>query len=59
MAEQDIVGLMVLKDGRVVLEQYRDGLRPADRWTSFSMAKSFTSTLVGAADGGRAHPIAG
>jgi CubicO group peptidase (beta-lactamase class C family) len=30
-------------------EAYRLGLRPEDRWTSFSVAKSFTSTLLGAA----------
>ena len=44
-----LAGLMVLKGGRVVLERYRDGLGPTDRWTSFSVAKSFTSTLAGAA----------
>jgi CubicO group peptidase (beta-lactamase class C family) len=30
-------------------EAYGLGLRPEDRWTSFSVAKSFTSTLLGAA----------
>jgi CubicO group peptidase (beta-lactamase class C family) len=42
-------GLIVLKDGRIVLERYGLGRRPQDRWTSFSVAKSVTSTLVGAA----------
>ncbi|WP_395018491.1 serine hydrolase domain-containing protein [Dongia sp.] len=44
-------GLIVLKDGKVVYERY---LLAADRnslFTSWSMAKSFTSTLVGFAIG--------
>ena len=42
-------GVMVLVDGKVVHEEYGLGLGAADRWTSFSVAKSFTSTLLGAA----------
>jgi CubicO group peptidase (beta-lactamase class C family) len=42
-------GVIVLKDGKVVLERYGLGRRPDDRWTSFSVAKSVTSTLIGAA----------
>lgn len=42
-------GLLVLKDGQVVLERYGLGQTPQTRWTSFSVAKSFSSTLVGAA----------
>lgn len=42
-------GVMVLVDGKVVHEEYGLGLTPKDRWTSFSVAKSFTSTLLGAA----------
>jgi CubicO group peptidase (beta-lactamase class C family) len=42
-------GVMVLVNGKVVHEEYGLGLKPADRWTSFSVAKSFTSTLLGAA----------
>jgi CubicO group peptidase (beta-lactamase class C family) len=38
-----------VKDGRVVLEKYALGRKPEDRWTTFSVAKSITSTLVGAA----------
>lgn len=49
MAAGGIVGLMVLRDGRVRAERYADGYGPTGRWTSFSVAKSFTSTLVGAA----------
>jgi CubicO group peptidase (beta-lactamase class C family) len=42
-------GVMVLVDGKVVHEEYGLGLTATDRWTSFSVAKSFTSTLLGAA----------
>jgi len=49
MAQTDAAGLMVLRDGKVVFEDYALGFRPDERWTSFSVAKSFTSTLLGAA----------
>lgn len=39
--------LLILKDGRIVTEVYRNGSRPDTRFISFSMAKSITSTLVG------------
>jgi CubicO group peptidase (beta-lactamase class C family) len=44
-----VSGVLVLKDGKIVLERYGLGRKPTDRWTSFSVAKSVTSTLVGAA----------
>lgn len=49
LADQNVGGLIVLKDGKILLERYARGYGPAGRWTSFSVAKSFTSTLVGAA----------
>ena len=49
MAETKTAGIMVLEDGKVRFEAYGLGLTPEDRWTSFSVAKSFTSTLLGAA----------
>ncbi|WP_448500648.1 serine hydrolase domain-containing protein [Sphingomonas sp.] len=49
MARQKVAGLIVLKDGRIALERYGLGFGREGRWTSFSVAKSFTSTLVGAA----------
>ena len=49
MASSGAAGIMVLEDGKVRFEEYGLGLKPADRWTSFSVAKSFTSTLLGAA----------
>jgi CubicO group peptidase (beta-lactamase class C family) len=44
-----IAGLLVLKNAEIALEDYELGIGPQTRWASFSMAKSVTSTLVGAA----------
>jgi CubicO group peptidase (beta-lactamase class C family) len=49
LAGQRIAGLVILQDGKVRLERYGLGFDANGRWTSFSVAKSFTSTLVGAA----------
>src|SRR3546814_10047397 len=49
MAKQRNAGLIIVQDGKVRLEKYALGYGAAGRWTSFSVAKSFTSTLVGAA----------
>jgi CubicO group peptidase (beta-lactamase class C family) len=49
MEQLDEVGLLVLQDGKIRLERYHNGFGPNDRWTSFSVAKSLTSSLVGAA----------
>jgi CubicO group peptidase (beta-lactamase class C family) len=42
-------GVLVIKDGKIVLERYGLGRTDKDRWTSFSVAKSVTATLIGAA----------
>ena len=44
-----IAGLLVLKDGAVVLERYRYGNTPQTRWMSMSVAKSVLAALTGAA----------
>lgn len=49
MAANRMTGVIAIKDGKVVLEKYALGRKPEDRWPSFSVAKSVTSTLVGAA----------
>ena len=49
LRQQNTAGLVILQDGRVRFERYGLGFDAAGRWTSFSVAKSFTSTLVGAA----------
>src|SRR3984957_5183750 len=49
LADDRVAGLLILKDGKLVLEDYELGATPDSRWISFSMAKSVSSTLVGAA----------
>jgi CubicO group peptidase (beta-lactamase class C family) len=44
-----VAGLLVLKDGQIVLERYEFGNTPQTRWVSFSVVKSITSTLAAAA----------
>jgi CubicO group peptidase (beta-lactamase class C family) len=44
-----VAALLVLQDGRVKLEKYRFGNSERTRWMSMSVAKSITSTLIGAA----------
>lgn len=46
---QGTAGLVIIQDGKVRLERYGQEFDSRGRWTSFSVAKSFTSTLVGAA----------
>lgn len=47
--EQKVAGLIVVQNGAVRLERYALGHNPSKYWTSQSVAKSITSTLVGAA----------
>jgi CubicO group peptidase (beta-lactamase class C family) len=49
MASQRAAGLVIVQDGNLRFERYGLGFSALGRWTSFSIAKSFTSTLVGAA----------
>ncbi|HEY0236368.1 MAG TPA: serine hydrolase [Afipia sp.] len=49
LAVNRVSGLIILKDGKVAYETYQLGNTPATRWTSMSVAKSITSTLIGAA----------
>lgn len=44
-----VMGLLVLKDGRIAHETYRKGTSENTRFVSWSVAKSVTSTLVGIA----------
>jgi CubicO group peptidase (beta-lactamase class C family) len=44
-----VAGLLILKNGKIKLEKYRYGNTPQTRWMSMSIAKSITSSLVGAA----------
>src|SRR5712672_2171627 len=49
MARRRTAGLLILKNGEIALERYGMSNGPESLWTSFSTAKSMTSTLVGAA----------
>lgn len=46
---QNVTGLLILKNGRVVYEYYGDGNTPSTLWTSRSVAKSVVSILIGMA----------
>lgn len=49
LGHNNVVGLLVIKNGDVVVERYARGNTPETRWYSFSVAKSVVSMLVGAA----------
>jgi CubicO group peptidase (beta-lactamase class C family) len=49
MSAQRVRGVLVLHDGAIRLERFDAPHSPSTRWNSFSVAKSITSTLVGAA----------
>lgn len=49
LTTQRVRGVLVMQDGKIRLERYVAPHSPATRWNSFSVAKSITSTLVGAA----------
>ncbi len=49
MKHQRTAGLVIIQDGKIRLEKYGLGFSGDGKWTSFSVAKSFSSTLVGAA----------
>ncbi len=47
--QQNVAGLLVIKNGNIVYERYGLGNSKDTLWVSFSVAKSVTSLLVGAA----------
>lgn len=49
MKTNRVAGLLVLHRGHIVLERYALELKPDDKWQSFSLTKSITATLIGAA----------
>ena len=44
-----VTGLMVLRQGEVLIERYQYGRTPAHRFTSFSMAKTLVAAMAGLA----------
>jgi CubicO group peptidase (beta-lactamase class C family) len=49
MKADNTAGLLVLQDGKIRLERYGPTLNRTGHWASFSVTKSVTSTLYGAA----------
>jgi len=49
LAQQPLMGMVVVKGDAIQLEHYAPDHNPDSRWVSFSVTKSFTSTLIGAA----------
>jgi CubicO group peptidase (beta-lactamase class C family) len=49
LALNRVAGLLIVKNGELVLEDYELGTGPETHWPSYSMAKSVSSTLIGAA----------
>lgn len=49
LAVNRVAGLIIIQDGAVALETYQLGNHAGSRWLSMSMAKSISTTLVGAA----------
>ncbi len=49
LSRNRIAGLLIIKDGEIALERYRFGNTEQTRWVSWSVVKSISSTLLGAA----------
>ncbi len=49
MQRYHVAGVMVVQDGKVRLQRYALGFTPSGHWTSYSVAKSVTSLLLGIA----------
>jgi CubicO group peptidase (beta-lactamase class C family) len=49
LESQSVAGLLVIKDGVIAYERYRLGNDSDSRWISYSVTKSVTSMLIGAA----------
>src|SRR5689334_13615499 len=49
MNDQRVRGVLVMQNGKILLERYTAPDSASTRWNSFSIAKSITSTLVGVA----------
>ena len=58
MQQEHLAGVLVLQAGQVRFERYALGLSARGRWTTFSVTKSFTDTLVGVAlQAGEIHSL--
>src|SRR5579871_6671417 len=58
LAQGDVMGFIVLKDGQIVFEKYLHDAKPDDRFLSMSISKSVVSVLFGVAvDEGKIHSV--
>ena len=44
-----VTGLLIIKNGKIVLERYDQGNNAKSKWVGFSTTKSIVSTLIGMA----------
>ena len=49
LQRQRITGLLIIRNGKILVERYQYGRKASDRFLSFSMAKSITSVALGVA----------
>jgi CubicO group peptidase (beta-lactamase class C family) len=49
MRETRVVGMIVIRNDTILYEKYNEGTAPSTKWINFSIAKSVTSLLYGAA----------
>ncbi|MCB1645747.1 MAG: beta-lactamase family protein [Pseudomonadales bacterium] len=49
LARPEQIGFLVVQNGNILLEHYAPGISDEDVWVSFSVTKSVTSMLIGAA----------
>ena len=47
--QTNVVGIIVIRNDSILFEQYNQDIRPETKWINFSVAKSVTSLLYGAA----------
>jgi CubicO group peptidase (beta-lactamase class C family) len=47
--QTNVVGLIIIRNDSILLEQYAHGVQPGTKWISFSVTKSVTSLLFGIA----------
>lgn len=47
--QTNVVGLLILRNDSILYERYEQGINASTRWISFSVSKSVTSLLFGAA----------
>jgi CubicO group peptidase (beta-lactamase class C family) len=47
LQHQRVMGLLIIKDGEILVERYQYDRQPTDKFASHSMAKSLTSLAVG------------